>query len=142
MEARGPVPFCQSLTMEPLTQPPTLLFPPRCSSISLLEYFCLHFNLMFAFFFFNSKFKRKMCTQLTVSLKTQAEIIFTRFSGCLFLYHVCLTIQLDHLLIVAIETRQPLMDPSVHVNPIFFFFFLSCTCQRSSVCKLYRARQM
>lgn len=62
-----------------------------------------------------------MDTQLTVSLKTQAEILFARFSGHPFLYHRHLTIQLDHLLIVTSDTRQPLIDPSVHVNPIFFF---------------------
>lgn len=81
-----------------------------------------------------------MYPRLTVSLKTQAEIIFfTRFSRCLFLYHVRLTIQLCDLLIITTETSQTVMDPPVHGTPPIFKSF---TLQRASACKLYRAWQM
>lgn len=116
-DARGWVPFCRSLTMAPYPTRNPPASPPRCSSISWLDYFVFQFDG----FFYNYKLKREIYTQLTMSLKTQAEIIFVRFSGCPFSYHVCLTIQLDHLSIVTIETRQPLMDSSVHVHPIFLF---------------------
>lgn len=135
MEARGRGAICQSLTVVLLTQPGTLLL--HLPDVQAFRYSII---LVCISIFLNSKLHREMYPQLTVSLKTQAEIIFfTRFSRCPFLYHVRLTIQLRYLLIITTKTRQPLMGPSGHViSPIF----KSSTSQRSSACKLSRARQM
>lgn len=114
-----------------------LASPPRYASIPSLNYFSLHFLF---FFFFILSYTGKGTHSYWFLWKHKLKLSFSRGSpDGLFLDHVDLVIQLCYLLIMTTETRQSLMDPSVHGRPPIFKRSAS---RRATACHLYWEQQM